>query len=461
MGEQYHKFQFQLHGETGGNVQPQFSDTLKWFYKRTVNPKDKEHCLRLLAQIELKGEEVNKAKASFQPTCGSATGGERVTSKRPSSAKVPANRVGFATHVGRPKSAFQEKKSLREFSKTDEEPNLKNDLKEKSSYQKQKESIHRLSRPKTTNLANNQQHSDHRPKSAMAAIGGKRYDHPYLTTHEREFPGYSSGLCAEAKRPMSSKGFTAPYELSGPIGGTTCTQEFGWKKATKNEPIRSGTSSGNRRNNPHPHESFMVWKLPNKQSAKGMITATAPHLQYRELTNEVLDQILRDQHKSTYQCDYLGIPQGYHVKTAIDAPADWRAKVRRPLDTTVRYSYMRPQQHVELVGNTTRYGCNKKKGVAALGAVPTVTSNHVKNQEVIKGKTTYDTEFRNRYSQPDLEKLLNNQTNKKVMDQFLRYARTDAAKTTMTRGSRPGSTSSQTGPKWLPKWEGPHHHEHQ
>lgn len=62
------------------------------------------------------------------------------------------------------------------------------------------------------------------------------------------------------------------------------------------------------------------------------------------------------------------MPIGYQIKDAIDAPANWRTKIRKPLDTTVRRTYGTPQQHDKLMGNTTRYGCNQKKGIAALGA---------------------------------------------------------------------------------------------
>uniref|UniRef100_H2ZH62 Testis-expressed protein 26 n=1 Tax=Ciona savignyi TaxID=51511 RepID=H2ZH62_CIOSA len=256
----------------------------------------------------------------------------------------------------------------------------------------------------------------------MADIGKRRINDPYLTTHESDFPGYPTGLYADATRPMSSKGFTAPFRISDPVETTTCQNEFSWKSEPRVQPIRSGTSSGNRNNNPHPHESFMIWRLPNK-SAEGMITATADHLNYRQLSDGVMDQILKDQLKSTYQNDYLGIPQGYQVKEAIDAPQDWKTTLRKPLDTTVRLSYPKPEQQPELAGNVTRYGCNKNKGIAALGPVPTVTKDHVKNQERIKGMTSYETAYRDRYSKPDLLKLLNEQTNTKVIDKFLRYSK--------------------------------------
>lgn len=293
----------------------------------------------------------------------------------------------------------------------------------------------------------------------MASVGTRKSFDPYLTTHEREYHGYPSGLYAEATRPMSaSNGFTYSYDLSDEIGNTTATQEFGWKTGQKAEPIRTGTSSGNRRNNPHPHESFMVWKLP-KESTTGMVTKPAPHLQYRSLTKDVLGEIISQQLKSTYQSDFMGIPQGYQMQTAIDAPPDWKAGMHRTLNTTERCSYKKPEQTKELVGNVTRYGCNTKKRISAFGVVPTVTARHVKNQEVVKGKTTYDVQFRNRYEQPDLEKLLQNQPNKKAYERFMEYARKEL-KNKYGEG-RSESIGAKKGPSWVTKWEGPHHHEHQ
>ena len=55
------------------------------------------------------------------------------------------------------------------------------------------------------------------------------------------------------------------------------------------------------------------------------------------------------------------------MKDAIDAPPDWRESLIRPLDTMSRITYNNYPQEPELVGNTTRYGCNKGKKFSALG----------------------------------------------------------------------------------------------
>ena len=53
----------------------------------------------------------------------------------------------------------------------------------------------------------------------------------------------------------------------------------------------------------------MRWRLAKKRE-EGMLAEPAKHLGYRRLDNDMMNQILKDQLKSTYQNDYLGIPQG-------------------------------------------------------------------------------------------------------------------------------------------------------
>lgn len=383
----------QLLTDAGGEIKADYAKALSWYKKRATNVKDKEHCSRLLSQLKQKDSQSRPKTAPI-----------KARHYKPPGIAVPKPPLAAKTH--------------------------------KSAYQKQLDSVNRLSRPSSARprtatppaayrrQVDKTQEYKHlpRPKSAMADLGKRRVKDPYLTTHDSEYPGYPEDKYAEAIRPRTSNGFKGTYELADPIGTTTGQEEFGWKSAKVTEPIRSGTSSGNRRNNPHPHESFMVWRLA-KNGAPGMVAAPAKHLGYRKLDNDMMDQVLKDQLKSTYQNDYLGIPQGYQVAEAIDAPEDWRKSIPRPTVTTFRKTHSVPRQEKELVGNTTRYGCNKNKNDASLGVVPTVTKDHVINQTMIKSKTSYENEFGNPASLSDLNKLLNERTNQKIRDSFLRYAR--------------------------------------
>ena len=51
-----------------------------------------------------------------------------------------------------------------------------------------------------------------------------------------------------------STAFIDSYSQSGHIGSTEYIKEFCWKPASKPECIRTGTASGQRRNNPHPSQ---------------------------------------------------------------------------------------------------------------------------------------------------------------------------------------------------------------
>lgn len=137
-------------------MKPEFADTLQWFYGRALNPKDKEHCVRLLAQIHLKQEEDSKiSKLAVQGQ----------SFKKP---QTPSQRPFSATNQTKPKFATK----LQETRPRSAIPTQSREAEDqtKSSYQLQKESINRLSRPKSTKPSVQFQQK-YRPRSAMASVG--------------------------------------------------------------------------------------------------------------------------------------------------------------------------------------------------------------------------------------------------------------------------------------------------
>ena len=182
----------------------------------------------------------------------------------------------------------------------------------------------------------------------------------------------------QAERPGTAR-HQVGHKLSDSLGSTTYDNEY-YSKTSKTNPIRTGTASGNRRNNPHPAETFMVWRLPKEFRGDRAGWES-------RLTDDVMDRVMRGQITSTYQQDYLGVPQGHQVKR--DAPeAGLKCEPPYSLDSSTRYTYQNPDLQPELKGNTLRYGCNKKKNQAAAGVVPT-TSNRMD----IKTRTTYEREY--------------------------------------------------------------------
>jgi len=194
---------------------------------------------------------------------------------------------------------------------------------------------------------------------------------PYTTTYGREYREVKPADL-KVERPKSTGGYMPSARTGAPPPNTTYDAEYSSPPHQERQtPIRTGTASGNRRNNPHPLETFMNWKF--SADAEG-----AGHKRLREvLTEELLDRICRDQIASTYQQDYTGRKQGNRPALQPQLPPecvaiDKRQDVPYSLDSSSRSAYQRPRLQQELRGNTVRYGCNKSKHVPAQGVVPTV-----------------------------------------------------------------------------------------
>ncbi|CAD5120203.1 DgyrCDS8776 [Dimorphilus gyrociliatus] len=210
-----------------------------------------------------------------------------------------------------------------------------------------------------------------RPRTAMA-YSAKRGEvpvreelyGPYVTSYKRQFRPKS---CVEttAERPPSTHGtYTLPSQFKGATGMTHYEDEYWHKENGRQEPIRSGSSTGNRNNNPHPGETFMMWKFPRRMQFEAQ-TGSYP----ADLTNEKFDEVMRGKLKSTYQQDFLGLPQGYSIKSAFTEPDhDPRSKAKYTLDSTSRETYQGGRVvEPELATSNTRYACNKNKQKTSAG----------------------------------------------------------------------------------------------
>ncbi|XP_070553251.1 testis-expressed protein 26-like [Ptychodera flava] len=306
----------------------------------------------------------------------------------------------------------------------------------------------------------------HRPKTAMPSLGHRRKP-PVETHYWQEYPGIdvTKHLRYPEQRPSTTKNsYTARRELRSSLGTPHYSEEYSNKPYSMREPIRSGTSSGNRRNNPHPFESFMVWKFPKH--------IPEDHKEYPfPLTDSMLEQICHDKFKSTYQDDYLGLPQGYTVKSAYSGYEDWREKIPYTLDSTTRYTYQAPRQPKELQENSSRFGCNTKRHLVATGIVPHAPSRS--HLVTIRNRTTYDREF-GRILPPgtvQIERALEsgqiesylknaNEKEKDVITRMLHSIATADERCKMpSPPPRPGSASPlkerPLSPSWVSCWTGP------
>ncbi|KAM9319850.1 testis-expressed protein 26 [Gastrophryne carolinensis] len=231
-----------------------------------------------------------------------------------------------------------------------------------------------------------------RPKTAMAALGGNIWD-PYETTMNRDFPQKTCSP-ATALRPKTSKSYRNPYYLCDPIGVSMYSDEFCWKPHSKPEPIRAATSSGARNNRPHPDKTFAAWRLPHEEKN---ISEDSRSPWIKPLSIEDVQDVMRSQYLSTYKGDYLGIPQGYQIKYAINAPPKWMKEIPRPLATESRFHYQVQPRAQEFDNTSHKFGCYATRHLAVKGAVPTVTYSHIRNQENRTQLTTYQRHFGKEY----------------------------------------------------------------
>uniref|UniRef100_A0A6P8I992 Uncharacterized protein LOC116297566 n=1 Tax=Actinia tenebrosa TaxID=6105 RepID=A0A6P8I992_ACTTE len=221
-----------------------------------------------------------------------------------------------------------------------------------------------------------------RPPSAPATTIRKKMEsysqNPdlfYTTTHKKDFEG-DHGSPADKTRPKSAKMFPN----RGAILDTTYQYEFCPKRTSKCSPIRAGTATGARRNNPHPTEGFLVWRFPSKLPPEVIDDSKS------------MEDVCYDQLKSTYQNDFTGIPQGVQIQTVFDG--DVSVNIPKPpytLDSTTRHTYQKPDVRAELKCNLSRYGCNKNKYKPTVGAVPSVTATSPLMH--VSGRTQYTDEY--------------------------------------------------------------------
>ncbi|XP_051813680.1 testis-expressed protein 26 [Acanthochromis polyacanthus] len=222
----------------------------------------------------------------------------------------------------------------------------------------------------------------------MAAKDSKQWWDPYETSYKTQFINQPNSAAEILLRPMSTS-FIDSYSKSEPFGSTVYNKDFCWKPVCKPECIRTGTASGQRRNNPHPSQSFMMWRLPRDAARNSEYVAFPWKCPPSE---GMIRKALTAQYSSTYTCDFMGLPQGYEGITKAEGQlARLHSRRHMPLsaDTEMRANYRLPKP--ELLGNLLHYSCKKNPNLACCGVVPTVVQRHIHTQKQ-KGSdvTTYD-----------------------------------------------------------------------
>ncbi|XP_027136180.1 testis-expressed protein 26 [Larimichthys crocea] len=216
----------------------------------------------------------------------------------------------------------------------------------------------------------------------MATKEGRQWWDPYETSNRRQFV-YRPNSAAEILLCPTSTSFIDSCSHSGPFGSTVYNKDFCWKEACKPECIRTGTASGQRKNNPHPSQAFMMWRLPRD---------AAQSFEYVDLpwkcppSEGEIHKAVTAQYRSTYRCDFMSMRQGddHDNNPERKLISNHRRKVPPSTDTEMRDNYRQPKQRPEMLH------CSMNPKVACRGIVPTVVQRHVQARQNRSDLTNYD-----------------------------------------------------------------------
>ena len=199
------------------------------------------------------------------------------------------------------------------------------------------------------------------------------------TTYQATFKDKSAAKKTHLIRPP-----TAPFNVANMKmeHKTSYGTQYFEKDFSKPSPIYSATSSGFRRNNPHPSREFMEWKIPRDFTMDNNV----------ELDEDILKEVFKRQLTTSYQYDYLGT-QPEEAPEIECRMAALRSACKKDYykGTSMRHAYTQPKVDENLQGNTSRYGCNSKKNQSAVGIVPAVQQNS--QSLTVSSNTSYTTSF--------------------------------------------------------------------
>ncbi|XP_049723658.1 testis-expressed protein 26 isoform X1 [Elephas maximus indicus] len=215
----------------------------------------------------------------------------------------------------------------------------------------------------------------------------------YATTMRRAFTP-KTAVVPDLIRQKSIRRLGYTYSLSDPIPNQThYNDEYSWKSYSKEDLINPGTDRGIRNHKLHPSQGFLQWTLPPGHSPASVNSC----LPWKAASVEEIRRAMSNQFVSITKRDFVDRTKAQKLKESSQVSLEWKKSLPRPLDTEFRRNYQVPAKMPEYQDFSFKYGCYSSLPVASRGIVPSVLHSYMRNQELTKSQTTYQSHYGNAY----------------------------------------------------------------
>ncbi|XP_038674827.1 uncharacterized protein LOC119977715 [Scyliorhinus canicula] len=201
--------------------------------------------------------------------------------------------------------------------------------------------------------------ADLRPSASDLCRWGSQAFDPYQTTSQRDFI-YRPGSVPDQLRTGSSNGYTFPFQLHEPIGGTTYTNNYPWKTSSSQQPMRRAASPRHKDDTIQKCKCLLLWKLLTEDPEAYQRVKTCF---MKSLSSEDMQKVVACQFDTIYRQDYLGVQQE-SLKCPPCLPNIHRPG-ESPAFTDKQRRSRKQTQKPGIAACTTRYGSNKHWDIAA------------------------------------------------------------------------------------------------
>ncbi|KAM9189918.1 testis-expressed protein 26 [Dugong dugon] len=216
----------------------------------------------------------------------------------------------------------------------------------------------------------------------------------YATTMKNAFT-LKTAVAPGLMRQKSIRRLGYTYSLSDPIPNQTqYNDEYSWKPYSKEDLINPGTETGIIKSHKlHPSQGFLQWTLPPGHSPASVNSC----LPWKAASVEEVRRAISNQFISITKRDFVDKREAQKLKKSSQGSLEWKKSLPQPQDTEFRRNYQVPAKMPEYQDFSFKYGCYSSRPVASQGIVPSVLHSYMRNQELTKNQTTYQSHYGNAY----------------------------------------------------------------